>query len=93
MKQHDIQASSSTGLNYLRGDIGGVLLAGFIFLVMFIYEGGLHWLIPGVVLLSSVILGRALSFLMDGKSKMGLQAILVEVIIIGLLLAIHNLSQ
>lgn len=92
MKQHDIQASSSTGLNYLRGDIGGVLLAGFILLGMFLYEGGLQWLIPGVILLSCVILGRLLSLMMDGPSKMGVQAIVVELIIIGLVFFIHYLS-
>ena len=92
MKQHNIEASSNTGMNYLRGDIGGILLSGFIFIGMFLFEGGHQWLIPGIILLACVILGRLLSLIMDGKSKMGVQAIVVEVIIIGLLLVIQNLE-
>jgi len=92
MKQHDIQASSSTGRNYLRGDIGGILLGGGIMIFMFLYQGGERWLLPGIILISAVVLGRVLSLMMDGHSKMGVQAIVIEMVIIGLMVGIHYLS-
>jgi len=92
MAQHDIQSTSPTGRNYLRGDIGGLLLAGALFIFLFLYQGSDPWLYPGILLISAVILGRVTSLVVDGKSKLGIQAILVEVVIIGLLLGIDRLS-
>ena len=92
MNQHDIQASSPTGYNFLRGDIGGILLSGAIFVGLFLYQGGDHWMHAGIILLSAVILGRLISLISDGQSKQGLQAIIVEFIMIVLLLGIKYLE-
>ncbi len=92
MAQHDIQASSNTGKNYLRGDIGGILISGAIFIGMFLYNGGEIWMFGAIILLTSVILGRILSLIMDGTSTRGIQAIVVELIIIILILAINYLG-
>jgi uncharacterized membrane protein len=93
MKEHDIDTSSSTGFNYLRGDIGGILMTGFIFIVMFLYQGSEYWLYPSVILIGAVIFGRITSLIADGKSIKGIQAIAVEVLIIILLFAIHAFSH
>lgn len=93
MAEHHIDASSATGLNYLRGDIGGILMTGFIFIVMFLYQGSEYWLYPSVILICMVILGRIMSLIVDGKSIKGIQAISVEVLIIVLLFAIHEFSH
>lgn len=92
MKQYDIQSTSATGKNYLRGDIGGILLTGAIMLSLFLYQGSAQWLYPGVILLGAVVLGRTISLFVDGNSKKGVQAIVVELIIIGLMFGIDYLS-
>jgi len=92
MKEHDIQTTSATGRNYLRGDIGGILLAGGIMLILFIFQGSAQWLYPGVILLGAVVVGRTISLFADGNSKKGMQAIVVELIIIALLFGIDFLS-
>ena len=91
MREHDISASSPTGKNFLRGDIGGILIAGAGMIFMFLYQG-MQWAAPGILLISAVILGRVVSLIADGKSKQGVQAIIVELIIIGLIVGIAGLS-
>lgn len=92
MKQHDLVSQSPTGYNFIRGDIGGILVAGALFIGLFLYQGPAYWLYPGVILIASVILGRIIGLITDGKSKKGVVAIIVEVIIIGLLFGINYLS-
>jgi len=92
MRQHDLESSSATGYNFIRGDIGGILLAGTIFIGLFLYHGREYWLYPGVIIISTVILGRVIGLIIDGHSKKGIQAIIVEVIIISLMFGIDYLS-
>ena len=92
MAQHNLNATSPTGNNFIRGDIGGILLAGAIFLGLYLYQGGDEWLWPGVILLGCVIIGRTTGLVLDGNSKKGVQAIIVEVIIIALLFGIRHFS-
>ncbi len=91
MREHDISASSSTGKNFLRGDIGGLLIGGAIAIFMFLYQG-ITWAFPIIVIMGSVILGRVVSLIADGKSKQGMIAIAVELVIIALIVGIAGLS-
>lgn len=92
MGEHDVNASSETGKNFIRGDIGGLLLAGGIMIYLFLFQNPSLWFWPGLVLLSAVILGRVVSLIADGKSKKGIQAIVVQLIIIALMVGIIELS-
>jgi len=89
--EHGISSTNNTGSNYLKGDIGGVLLGAAIIIGLFLYQGDM-WLYPTVILMSCVILGRLISLFMDGKSKMGIQAIIVEFLIIALMFGISSFS-
>ena len=91
-KEHDIQPTSSTGYNYLSGDIGGILLGSSIMMGLYLYQGGEQWIYPILILMGAVILGRVISLLMHGNSKQGIIGIVVELIIGGLILGIHYLS-
>ena len=92
MKEHDLESHSATGYNFIRGDIGGILIAGAIYIGLFLWQGTEYWLYPGVILIASVILGRVIGLISDGKSKKGIEAIAVEVVIISLLFGIDYLS-
>lgn len=92
MKAHDIEAHSATGYNFIRGDIGGILLAGGIMIGLFLWQGPAQWLYPSVILIGSVILGRVIGLMVNGKSKKGIEAIGVEVLIISLMFGITYLS-
>ena len=87
-KEHQIEYSGSTGANFLKGDIAGLLLTGSLMIPLFIFHNKL-WFFPIVLLLLCVIINRILSLIMDGHSKQGVIAIAVEVVIIGLSYAIY----
>ncbi len=92
MKAHDIESHSPTGYNFIRGDIGGILLAGAIMIGLFLWQGPARWFFPGVILIGSVILGRVIGLVVNGKSKKGIEAIVVEVLIISLMIGIAYLD-
>lgn len=92
MAEHSIEAKNATGKNFLRGDIGGILIAGAGMIFAFLKTGNPVWATAGMLLIASVILGRVVSLIADGKSKQGIQAIVVEVIIIVLLVGILGTS-
>lgn len=92
MAEHGIDARNATGKNFLRGDIGGILVAGAAIIFFFLYTGNPVWATAGIVLITSVILGRVISLMADGKSKQGIQAIVVEVIILALIVGILGTS-
>ncbi len=87
--EHGIEAVNATGANFIRGDIGGLLLALAILIVLFLLQGGV-WAMPIVIIAATVILGRVYSLVADGFSKPGLQAIIAEVISIALVLYINS---
>jgi len=82
MAEHGIETRNATGKNFLRGDIGGLLIGGAVVIFMLLYQG----------VARTVILGRVVSLIADGKSKQGIQAIIVELIIIGLIIGIAGMS-
>lgn len=92
MSELQIESHSATGYNFLRGDIGGLLIAGCIFIALFLYEGPERWYLPGVILLCAVILGRLISLIADGRSLKGIQSIGAEVACLVLMTVIKYLS-
>ena len=82
-KEHQIEFNGTTGANYLKGDIGGVLLTGAVMAGLFLFHDKL-WFYPIVLMLICVILHRLLSLMLDGYSKQGVIAIVVELIMIAL---------
>ena len=90
-KEHGIQPLSNTGNNYLKGDIGGILLGAGIFIGLFLFDG-LHWMWPTVILLACVSGARMLSMITDGYSKQGAIAIAVELLLIALLYGVSILG-
>ena len=92
MAEHGLEAQNATGKNFLRGDMGGLLIGGAVVIFMLLYQGVAQWAAPLIVLMSTVILGRVVSLIVDGKSKQGIQAIIVEVIIIALIVGIAGMS-
>jgi len=91
MAECGIDANKNIGKSNLRGDIGGILIGGAIAIFMFLYQG-MTWALPIIVIMGSVILGRIVSLITDGKSKQGMISIAVELIIIALIVAIAGMS-
>ena len=92
MREHGISADKNIGKSNLRGDIGGILIGGAIFIFMLLYQGVEKWALPVIIVMGCVILGRVVSLIADGKSKQGMISITVELIIIALIIGIAGLS-
>ena len=91
MGEHGMSVDKNIGKSNLRGDIGGLLIGGAIFIGLFLYQGP-RWALPIIIVMGCVILGRIVSLIADGKSKQGVISIVVELIIIGLIVGISGLS-
>ena len=91
MREHDISTNTATGKNYLRGDMGGLLIGGGAAIFMFLYQG-MVWALPILVIIGAVMLGRIVSLIADGKSKQGLMALGIELAIVLLVIGIAGLS-
>ena len=92
MREHGISADKNIGKSNLRGDIGGLLIGGAVFIFMLLYEGVEKWAFPLIIIMGLVILGRVVSLISDGKSKQGMISIAVELIIIALIVGIAGMS-
>jgi len=91
MEEKGFNTYKTIGKSNLRGDIGGMLIGGSIAIFLFLYQD-IHWGAPIILLMGSIILGRVISLIVDGKCKEGWLAILVEFIVITLILGIAGLS-
>ena len=92
MEEHGMEVSKNIGKSNLRGDIGGILIGGALFIFMLLYQGVERWALPIIIVMGCVILGRVVSLMADGKSKQGIISIVVELIIIALVIGIAGMS-
>ena len=89
--EHHIDYSTATGANYLKGDIGGILLFGAAMVPLFLFHSQ-SWIYPIMLLLACVIICRIISLAQEGYSKQGVIAIVVEVIMMVVSYGIFALS-
>jgi len=89
--ENDIDYTSSTGANFLKGDIGGLLLSGSLMVPLFLFHS-LDWVYPIVLLLASVVFARIISFITEGNSKGGVIALVVELVMIATAYGIYAMS-
>ncbi|HTB14646.1 MAG TPA: MBL fold metallo-hydrolase [Bryobacteraceae bacterium] len=81
-----VLATGNAGLSTMRGDLGALFLGMALFTLVGAIRGSAQWLAVPAIFLSLVVLGRMLNLMLDGRSKEGVQAAVLEVILIALLL-------
>lgn len=81
-----LTANSIMGLNNLRGDIGGLFLAGGVFSLLAL-RGGTAWLHAAAVSMACVVVGRAAGLVLDGFDRQALVSLLIELAFIAVFLA------
>jgi len=85
MEEFEVNASSATGKNFIRGDLAAVI--GFIAVIITLFlVFGSPWDLPILLLMAIMVLQRLLSFLLDGFSQVGLNAVVAETVTFGLVL-------
>lgn len=73
--------------NTVRGDLGGMFLAGAILCVEGIRSGEGRWLQAIALVVACVAIGRVVGLLADGFAAMALLSIAVEVVMVAVLLS------
>jgi len=77
----EIEALSTTGLNALKSDMGGLFLALFILILLGFFRNS-RWFYSAAIISSCIVLNRIISLGVDGFTNTGLQATILELLII-----------
>jgi len=75
----EVDARSITGINALKSDMGGSVLAIAVFLILSFVKGT-QWLYSAAVTSSCLMLGRTISLVVDGYTPTGVLALVIELI-------------
>ena len=85
--QFSIFPNGNAGLSTLRGDMGGLFLAGAIFTLLGAIAASSRWLAAAASIVSLIAFGRIVNLLFDGYSSASAQLLGVEIVMIAVLLA------
>ncbi len=80
-----VQPITIQGLNAIRGDFGGLFLGMSFFCFLGAMTGHCRWLIVPVIFLILIIIGRLISFGLEGLSAAGAKSLIIEVVLLVLL--------
>lgn len=90
MDTYGITADGALGLNMIKADIGGPLIATGLMLVLFAVRGG-YWFLPTVILAGSYLGVRTASLIVDGPEPLAVLGVVVEAVVVAALYALHRL--
>jgi hypothetical protein len=91
-QQWAVNPLNTTGMNNLRGDIGGMFLASAVFCGLYFRQGA-QWLYAAAVLMGCIASMRILSLLVDGFSAEAAQSLAGEIIFIIVFVATAKRSK
>ncbi len=77
LHEFGLATMAATGRNFVKGDIGGVILTIGVLLVLFLLQGA-QWGPSLLLLMCCMVLGRVWSLVVDGYSAKGVKAIVAE---------------
>lgn len=86
MGQFAVLASGNAGFSTVRGDLGGLFIGMAVFTLIGAVRASKKWLAVPTVFLGFIVLGRILNLLFDGRSAEGVQAVILELVLITVLL-------
>jgi len=82
-----ITLAGPLAFNTVRGDLGGMFIAGTILCVLALRSGEGRWLQAVALVIGCVATGRFIGLLVDGFATMAAISIVVEVVMVATLLA------
>lgn len=89
---NSIEVSNALGLNMIKSDIGGGLVAGGLFLLLFVFQGN-KWFWPMMILGSAFLIIRTVSFISDGYHETIVLGIVLEALVVLSLIGLRNLRK
>ena len=90
----DLDPRGVFGMNNIRADLGGMLIASGLMIVIGLWRQNHTWFLATILLMSTLLFGRIISFIADGWTSAAIPAVVVEIVVIGVLfLANSKLTQ
>ena len=82
----DMDPRGVFGLNNIRGNLGGMLIACALMMLIGLFTQNNTWFFASILLIGILLVGRIISFIVDGWASAALSALVIEVLIIGVLI-------
>ena len=90
----DLNPHGTFGLNTIRADLGGMLTSSALAMYIGLWKKNQTWFMATILVMATLLAGRAISFMADGWTNAAIPAVGVEVFVIGVLsLAISKLDN
>ena len=85
-----LEVVGTLGLSSLRGDFGGMFVAGALMLSAGLIWGNTMWYLAVAVLMLMIAAGRAVGFVFDGVTQAALPPFISELVIAAILVLAHR---
>lgn len=90
----DLDPRGVLGINNIRANLGGLLIASALMILIGLWRQNHTWFLATILLVGTVLVGRIISFIVDGWTPAAIPAVVTEVLVIGILfLARSKLTQ
>jgi hypothetical protein len=86
----DLKPQGTFGMNTIRADLGGMLIASALMIYVGLWKKNTTWFLATILIMSTLLVGRAISFVSDGWTNAAIPAVAVEVFVISVLSLAHN---
>jgi hypothetical protein len=81
----DLDPRGVFGLNNIRADFGGMLIASALMILIGLWRQNHTWFFATILMMGSLLVGRFISFIVDGWTPAAIPAVVVELFVIGVL--------
>jgi hypothetical protein len=82
----DLAPRGVYGYNTIRSDIGGMLIGSALLILIGVRRRERAWLLSAAVIMALLLVGRVVSFALDGMTSAATPAIIVELVVIAVML-------
>ncbi len=90
----DLYPRGVFGMNNIRADLGGMLIASGLMILIGLWRQNHTWFFATILMMGILLVGRIVSFIVDGWTPAMIPAVVVEIVVIGVLfLASSKLTQ
>lgn len=89
---NDIVTNSTLGLNMIKSDIGGALMAGGLIQILYAIKWKEFYL-PLIIFVSGYLIVRTVSFFVDGTHPTIIMGIILEAVVLVLIVVLNNLRK
>lgn len=88
----DLNPRGIFGMNTIRADLGGMLIASSFMILIGLLKQNITWFLATILMMTTLLFGRIISFITDGWTVAAIPAIVVEVFVVLVMLLAYKKS-